>query len=98
VTISGRDIVPLLIDEAYQFRHVVGADFEVDIDESDNPATGFAESGLECPTSPLVRFMEDVGATLELFAQPLDDIPRAVGAAVVDKDDFVFVPCLVEHG
>ena len=35
MTISGRDIVPLLIDEAYQFRHVVGADFEVDEANSD---------------------------------------------------------------
>ena len=66
-----------------------------------NPTTlplDFRNPVLNAPPLLLFRFMEDVGATLELFAQPLDDIPRAVGAAVVDKDDFVFVACLVEHG
>ena len=86
---SRNHVVALFEDHAAHVGNFVGRVLQVGVHREDHVAFGGGESAVECGRLAVVAGEPDRPQGAIVFFEAFERLPRAVGRAVVDEDDFV---------
>ena len=95
--VAAHQVVLLFLHHTVQFRNLVGRVLQVGIHRDHHVALCFGKAAVEGRALAVVTAELDALHVFRLFLQLCDDIPRAVGAAVADKDHLIRKLVLVHH-
>ena len=89
--VARHEVVALVNDHAVEGGNLVGRVLQVGVHGDNHVALGLVEAAIEGRTLAVVASELDAVHVPVLACEPLDDLPGAVGGAVVDEDNFVGV-------
>ena len=92
---AADEVITVLGDHAVKLGDLVGTVLQVGIHRDDDVAAGIGKTGVQSRGLAIVAAEGDALHPRVLVVQPPDDLPRVVGAAVVDEQHLVGEAVLV---